>query len=134
MQDPRQYFSTHAVNLFYALHVALQRIAAEGLSERFTRHRETALRIRAGLAESGFKPLTRERYLADTLSVLAYPRGMDDMTFRDALAARGVIAAGCLGTWRGRGIRFGHMGNIEPEEVERGLRVITEVSAQSAVA
>lgn len=134
MADPRQYFSTHAVNLFYALHVALERIEREGLTDRFARHREMARRFRDGMAELGFQSLTREKYLADTLSVLAYPTGVDDEDFRDALVNRGVVAAGCLGTWKGRGVRFGHMGNMELEDIERGVRAVAEVVARSTVA
>jgi aspartate aminotransferase-like enzyme len=127
MHDPKQYFSTHAVNLFYALDVALQRIRTEGLQARFSRHVIMADGFRAGMAALGFVPLTERSVLAPTLSVLAYPDGIADQAFRDALAAQGVIAAGCLGPWRGQGVRFGHMGNMSIGNIETGLRAVENV-------
>jgi alanine-glyoxylate transaminase/serine-glyoxylate transaminase/serine-pyruvate transaminase len=127
MDDPKQYFSTHAVNLFYALDVALQRIQDEGIEARFTRHVEMATTFRTAMADLGFNPLTKSEVLAPTLSVLEYPSGVDDQTFRDRLAGRGVVAAGCLGAWRGRGVRFGHMGNMTSSDIETGLRAVEAV-------
>lgn len=127
MQDPKQYFSTHAVNLFYALDVALQRIADEGLQARIERHARVAASFRASASMLGFKPLTDPTVLAPTLSVLAYPAGVADEQFRFELTAKGVVAAGCLGAWRGLGVRFGHMGNITPENVLTGLHAIEQV-------
>jgi alanine-glyoxylate transaminase / serine-glyoxylate transaminase / serine-pyruvate transaminase len=127
MRDPRQYFSTHAVNLFYALDVALSIILEEGIDARFARHIVLAESFRRGMVSLGFTPLTMSDVMAPTLSVLAYPTGIDDQTFRDQLASRGVIAAGCLGPWRGWGARFGHMGNMTLSDVETGLRAVGAV-------
>lgn len=124
MDDPTTYFSTHAVNLFYALSAALDIIRAEGLEARFHRHARLARAFRLGAEVTGFLPLTDERYLAPTLSVLAYPDGVDDEKFRTALGRRGVVAAACLGPWKGLGARFGHMGNITETEILRGLAAI----------
>lgn len=127
MHDPKQYFSTHAVNLFYALDVALRKVLDEGAELRFERHERMANTFRNGMSELGFSALTRSEVLAPTLSVLGYPDGVDDQTFRDQLAARGVVAAGCLGVWRGRGVRFGHMGNMTAADIETGLRAVESV-------
>lgn len=117
MQDPRTYFSTHAVNHFYALHAALDIVRREGLSQRIARHEHLASAFRAGAGALGFVPFTQHQYLAPTLSVLAYPPGVDDEPFRVALAERGVVSAGCLGEFKGKGVRFGHMGNIGPADI-----------------
>lgn len=124
MADPTVYFSTHAVNLFYALHAAVEIIAREGLTERFARHERLARGFRAGAHALGFDPLTDTRYLAPTLSVLAYPSGVEDEQFRSELSNRGVVAAGCLGQFRGRGGRFGHMGNISEAEILQTIGAI----------
>jgi aspartate aminotransferase-like enzyme len=127
MLDPRLYFSTHAVNLFYGLKVALDVILAEGLERRFARHCELADSFRAGISALGFTLLTEEPFLAPTLSVAAYPDGMDDSRFLAPLSEDGVVAAGCLGAFRGRGARFGHMGNITQAEILRALDAIERV-------
>jgi alanine-glyoxylate transaminase / serine-glyoxylate transaminase / serine-pyruvate transaminase len=121
MADPQVYFSTHAVNLFYGLDAALDIVQSEGLTARFARHEELAQTFRQGMHGLGFEPLTAPARLAPTLSVLAYPGGVDDAAYRSSLAEGGIIAAACLGGFKGRGLRFGHMGNIGQAEIERAL-------------
>ncbi|MBV9282272.1 MAG: alanine--glyoxylate aminotransferase family protein, partial [Chloroflexi bacterium] len=121
MEDPRVYFSTHAVNHFYALQAALRIITAEGLAARFARHERLARAFRAGMAALGFRSLAEEPYLAPTLSVLAYPEGVEDEPFRSRLSEHGVVSAGCLGEFRGKGVRFGHMGNVTEVEIFQAL-------------
>ena len=121
MEEPTRYFSTHATSLVRALGVSLDAIEAEGLGPRFERHRRVAAGLRAGMAELGFTPLTEPAALAPTLSVLALPEGVDDAELRAGVAARGVLVAGGLGAFAGRGIRVGHLGNAGAAEVERTL-------------
>jgi aspartate aminotransferase-like enzyme len=47
--------------------------------------------------------------------------GIDDASFRAAMAGQGVIIAGALGPIAGKAFRVGHMGNIGSAEVERTL-------------
>jgi aspartate aminotransferase-like enzyme len=127
VDDPRRYFSTHAVSLLRALEVSLERIVAEGLPARFERHRKVASMLRDGMSELGFTPLTQRAHLAPTLSVLALPDGVDDARFRAGMEERGVIIAGCLGPWAGRGVRIGHMGTTG--EVEAALTIDAAAAA-----
>jgi aspartate aminotransferase-like enzyme len=133
MQSPATYFSTHAVNLFYALRVGLGLIRAEGLATRFTRHLLLASAFRAGMEALGFRLLANPACLAPTLSVLAYPEGIEDESFRSALSERGIVAAGCLGEFKGVGIRFGHMGNIGRGEILQALAAVEDALQQLGV-
>lgn len=128
VDDPTAYFSTHATSLLRALEVALDELFAEGLPERYERHRRVAAALREGMAELGFTSLTKQDVLAPTLSVLAAPDGVDPAKLRAGMAARGVVVAGCLGPWASRGIRVGHMGNVGEAEVQR-----TVASAETAL-
>ncbi|HET9051160.1 MAG TPA: alanine--glyoxylate aminotransferase family protein [Candidatus Dormibacteraeota bacterium] len=119
MDDPTVYFSTHATSLVRALETSLEEIVAEGLPARFDRHRRCAAALREGMGELGFVPLTGADLLAPTLSVLAVPDGVDPAQLRAAMAARGVVVAGCLGPWAPRGIRIGHMGTVGEAEIQR---------------
>jgi aspartate aminotransferase-like enzyme len=121
MENPSAYFSTSAVNEILALHEATKIIMEEGLEERFLRHAAIARGLRAGMAELDMKPFTSEAYLADTLSLFIYPDGVEDSAFRSAMAASGVVIAGCLGLLAGKGCRIGHMGNIGVAEVTKTL-------------
>jgi alanine-glyoxylate transaminase / serine-glyoxylate transaminase / serine-pyruvate transaminase len=123
VDDPKRYFSTHAVSLIRALEVSLEGIAEEGLPARFERHRRVAAMVRDGMSELGFEPLTDAAYLAPTLSVLALPDGVDDAAFRAGMSERGVIISACLGPWAGRGIRIGHMGTSAEAEATRTIDV-----------
>lgn len=121
MESPQTYFSTHAVNLFYALARALDLIDEEGLDARYARHERQAAAFRAGMGAVGFRPFTEKPYLAPTLSVLEAPEGLDVEGYRLALAHAGVVAAPNLGELKGRGLRFGHMGNITESDILRTL-------------
>jgi alanine-glyoxylate transaminase/serine-glyoxylate transaminase/serine-pyruvate transaminase len=121
VDDPRKYFSTHAVSLLRALEVSLDSILAEGLPARYERHRRVAGMVRDGMAELGFTPLTNAAHLAPTLSVLALPEGVDDPTLRAGMSERGVVIAPCLGPWAGKGVRIGHMGTVTEAEAARTI-------------
>jgi len=124
VDDPTKYFSTHATSLLRALEVSLDAIEAEGLPQCFARHATNADALREGMSELGFRPLTAPAVLAPTLSVLGLPDGVDDAALRSAVAAEGVIVAGCLGPFAGRGIRVAHMGAVGQPEVLRTLDAV----------
>jgi alanine-glyoxylate transaminase / serine-glyoxylate transaminase / serine-pyruvate transaminase len=121
VEDPTRYFSTHATGMLRALEVALDAVAAETLARRFARHERVARAIRAGFAALGLTPFTAADALAPTLSVLRTPEGVDEARLRAGMAEQGVVVAGCLGPFAGRGIRAGHMGEVTMREVERTL-------------
>jgi alanine-glyoxylate transaminase/serine-glyoxylate transaminase/serine-pyruvate transaminase len=127
VDDPRTYFSTHAVSLLRALEVSLEGIFEEGLQARFERHRRVASLVRDGMGELGFDPLTDAAHLAPTLSVLKLPLGVDDAHFRSRMAASDIIIAGCLGPWAGQGIRIGHMGTTSESDAARTIEAAAAV-------
>jgi alanine-glyoxylate transaminase / serine-glyoxylate transaminase / serine-pyruvate transaminase len=129
-----RYFSTHATSMVRALDVSLADIAAEGLEQRFARHRRVAAAIRAGFAVLGLTPFTDPDALAPTLSVLRTPEGVDEAALRAGMVERGVLVAGCLGSFAGLGIRVGHMGEVGPAEVERTLVAAAETLGGSTEA
>jgi alanine-glyoxylate transaminase / serine-glyoxylate transaminase / serine-pyruvate transaminase len=132
VDDPRKYFSTHPVSLLRALEASLDGILAEGLPVRYERHRRVAGMIRDGMSELGFAPLTNGAHLAPTLSVLALPDGVDDVTLRAGMSDRGVVIAPCLGPWAGRGVRIGHMGTVTESEAARTIDSAAAVVASHA--
>jgi aspartate aminotransferase-like enzyme len=80
--------------------------------------------MRGGLEALGLRLFTSPDGLADTLSVVRHPEGVDDAAFRGAMARRGVVVAGALGPIAGQAFRIGHMGNIGPAEVYRTLQAV----------
>jgi alanine-glyoxylate transaminase/serine-glyoxylate transaminase/serine-pyruvate transaminase len=124
MHEPAKYFSTPCVNEIRALYEATRIIMEEGLEPRFKRHDLYARAIRAGLAALGFGFFTDSRFLASTLSVVAYPDGVDDKAFRTTLYENGVVVAGGLAQTLGKVFRLGHMGNLSAENVRFALEAV----------
>ena len=117
MNDPTQYFSTPCVNEIRAFYESTLLVLEEGLDKRFERHGRTARAVRAGLEALGFTFFTQKEFLADTLSVVNYPRGLEDKRFRSLLYENGVVVAGGLGETAGKVFRMGHMGNLSSPQV-----------------
>jgi alanine-glyoxylate transaminase/serine-glyoxylate transaminase/serine-pyruvate transaminase len=133
IDDPvTRYFSTHATGMLRALEAALDAINAETLPRRFARHQRVAAAIRAGFAVLGLTPFTDEAALAPTLSVLRTPDGVDEARLRAGMAEQGVVVAGCLGPFAGKGIRVGHMGEVGMHEVERTLSAAAHALGRDA--
>ena len=117
MKDPSKYFSTPCVNEIRAFYESTKIILEEGIERRFLRHERVAKAIRAALVELGFSLFTQEPFLADTLSVVKYPEGVEDKSFRSTYYENGIVVAGGLGETAGKVFRMGHMGNLSVSQV-----------------
>ncbi|NQT78877.1 MAG: alanine--glyoxylate aminotransferase family protein [Candidatus Aminicenantes bacterium] len=117
MKDPSKYFSTPCVNEIRAFYESTKIILEEGIEQRFSRHARVAEAIRAALTELGFSFFTQEPFLADTLSVINYPEGVEDKEFRRVFYENGIVVAGGLGETTGKVFRMGHMGNLSVSQV-----------------
>jgi len=124
MKDPAKYFSTPCVNEIRAFAEAVRMMLEEGMEARFARHAKIARAFRAALAALGFSFFTEEAFLADTLSVVQYPAGVEDKAFRSTLGQNGVVVAGGLAETAGRVFRLGHMGNLTFEQVLFAVRAM----------
>jgi len=121
MKDPSKYFSTPCVNEIRAFYEGTKIILEEGIEKRFLRHARVAKAIRAALAKLGFSFFTEEQFLADTLSVVKYPEGVEDKSFRSTYYENGIVVAGGLGETAGKVFRMGHMGNLSVSQVHFAL-------------
>ncbi|MDH5383963.1 MAG: alanine--glyoxylate aminotransferase family protein [Candidatus Aminicenantes bacterium] len=129
MKDPSKYFSTPCVNEIRAFNEGTKIILEEGLERRFLRHARVARAIRAALLALGFSFLPEDQYLADTLSVVRYPDGIEDLAFRKTFFANGVVVAGGLGNLTGKVFRMGHMGNLSISQVYFALDALEKTLA-----
>lgn len=124
MKDPSKYFSTPCVNEIRAFYESTKIVIEEGMERRFLRHARVARSIRAALKELGFSFFTQEPFLADTLSVVKYPKGIEDEAFRNLFKENGVIVAGGLGETTGQVFRMGHMGNLSEPQIYYALEAL----------
>lgn len=121
--------TTVSSNLFYAFHRALALVKEEGLEARIARHVAMAARLREGLQELGFTPLSPPSVASNTVACVRPPPGMDPNAIvrrlRDEFQ---IYISGGLGPLRGQTIRIGTMGTqAEPEVVDRLLRAMRRV-------
>ncbi|MGQ9673387.1 MAG: pyridoxal-phosphate-dependent aminotransferase family protein [Candidatus Aminicenantales bacterium] len=130
MKDPTKYFSTPCVNEIRAFYESTRMVLEEGLEQRFLRHHRYAQAIRAGLEELGFRLFTDPAFLADTLSVVEYPQGIEDRAFRVRYYENGVVVAGGLAETAGRVFRMGHMGNISSAQIYFALDALEKTLAE----
>ncbi len=130
MKDPTKYFSTPCVNEIRAFYESTRIVLEEGLENRFLRHSRYARAIRAALEELGFSLYTDKGFLADTLSVVSYPPGIEDRTFRSRYYENGVVVAGGLAETAGQVFRMGHMGNLSVSQVYFALDALEKTLAE----
>ncbi|MFW6160091.1 MAG: pyridoxal-phosphate-dependent aminotransferase family protein [Acidobacteriota bacterium] len=126
MRYPSKYFSTPCVNEIRAFAEGTRLVLEEGLKNRFKRHARTARAIRAAFQSMGLKTFTSPLFLADTLSVVFYPRGVNDRDFRSLFLQNGVVVAGGLGEIQGKVFRMGHMGNLSESQAIFALEAMEE--------
>lgn len=126
MQNPGKYYATPPINMIYGFNEGMEILMREGLAKRYDRHAALGQAVRAGLNVYGFKPLAVKGAEAPTLTCFLYPQGLNDLSFRRALADKGVVIAGALATLAGKACRMGHMGNVTGEIFTKAIRIIGE--------
>lgn len=134
MQNPGKYYATPPVNMIYAFNEGMKILMEEGLEKRILRHAALGKAVRAALATYGLKPLAEDQAQAPTLTCFLYPEGLDDLAFRQALAAKGVVIAGALASLAGKACRMGHMGNVTGEMFIKAIKIIGETLQEMGLA
>jgi aspartate aminotransferase-like enzyme len=121
-----QYPSTPSLSHMFALDYQLDRILAEGLEERFARHRAMAEYVR-NWAKTHFALFPEERYCSDTLTVITNTRGINVGELNKRLGERGFVISNGYGDLKEKTFRIAHMGDVTLEEVKELLANIEEL-------
>ncbi len=127
--DARTYHHTAPINMNYAFREALRLVAEEGLEARWARHRATAERFWAGLADIGLSCHVAEATRLPSLTTVRVPDGVDAKAVaRTLLLEQNIEIAGGLGQLAGKVWRVGLMGyNSRPDNVDRLLDAMARV-------
>lgn len=117
--DERTYHHTAPITMNFALREALRLVQEEGLEERFLRHQTNSALLWEGLADLGLNLIVPIEHRLPSLTTVAVPDGVDEVTIRRQLLAEyNIEIAGGLGIFKGRAWRIGLMGySSQPEYV-----------------
>ncbi|MFB3825133.1 MAG: alanine--glyoxylate aminotransferase family protein [Bryobacteraceae bacterium] len=113
----RKYHHTASSTLFYALRESLAEVQAEGMENRWERHRRNHLAFVAGIEAMGLKMHVPAANRLWTLNTPLVPEGIDDAKVRARLLnEHGIEIAGGFGPLAGKVFRIGLMGYGSSEE------------------
>ncbi len=121
--------NTPALSLMYALETQLERMAAEGMEGRWTRHLAMRDRCVEWAEEVGLSVLAAPDYRSPTVTCLELGEGRSGPEVTGAMRERGYVIASGYGKLKEGTIRIGHMGDHTLEELEELLGVLGEVLA-----
>ena len=104
--------STPCISLIYALEHMLGKIDAEGLENRFERHRRLNDKVRAWAFGKGFKLFPEEKYGTRGLNCFANNLNLDLEAFNKTLKAKHkLVVDGGYGKLKGKTFRISNMGD-----------------------
>lgn len=120
--------ATPAISLLYALDYQLDRILSEGAEARQARHEQMANLVQAW-AKEHFELFAAEGYRSRTVTAIRNTRQMDIPALNRHLAQYDMTLANGYGPLKNKTFRIGHMGEIQPADIEELLAHIDEFLA-----
>ena len=118
---------TPGLSVFFALDLATEKIAAEGLDALYQRHATIAQMTRDGIRDLGLSIFPNERVASNTVTAVSVPEGVDAAELlRMMREEHGVVLGGGQGPVEGRIFRIGHMGYTTPEEIQQVLDALAD--------
>ena len=114
--EARAYHHTAPINMLYGFYEGLRLVLAEGLENRWQRHRRNHELLAAGLSAMGLHLLPAPEHRLWTLNAIRIPEGIDDLAVRRELLERfDLEIGGGLGKLKGQVWRVGLMGYSSTE-------------------
>jgi aspartate aminotransferase-like enzyme len=120
---------TPAMSLIYALDAQLDRMLAEGLENRFTRHADMAKRTQEWAVSHGMEPLAAEPYRSKTVSTVKNARNWVIGDLNKFLLTKGMRIANGYGKLKEITYRIAHMGETTMKDVDTLLGYMEEFMA-----
>lgn len=122
--------TTPALPVYHALALQLERIAAEGATARFARHRAMADLVAGWVAaRPGLSLLATEGERSPAVTAIRLPEGRRGPDVVAAMEERGWLIATGLAPLVDAVIRIGHMGDLTPEHLRALLEQLDQVLA-----
>lgn len=124
-----QYPSTPSLSHMFALDYQLDRILAEGLENRFTRHIEMAEIVRSW-ADENFKLFPKLEYASNTLTTVRNTKNISVAELNKRLGEKGYEISNGYGDLREVTFRIAHMADATVEDIKELLSVIDSILKQ----
>ncbi len=118
--------ATPPVGLLFALRRQLERMKAEGLENRYARHRAMAERTRGWARERGFGLWAEPGFESIGLTCVKNARNIDVAALAQFLLERGMAIDQGYGKIRHKSFRLAHMGDLQMDDVNELLGAIDE--------
>lgn len=109
--------ATPSISHLFALDKQMDRMFAEGLENRYARHRAMAEHCRAW-ARKHFALYGDERYASPTVTHITNTIGFDFSALNKELGKRGAQISDGYGPFKGKTFRIGHMGDLTLADVQ----------------
>ncbi len=122
--------STPCISQIYAMDKQLERMFAEGLEQRWNRHREMAELVRGWVTDRGYGFFADEPYRSVTLTCAVNSRGTDLAALKKMLGERGYAFDDGYGKIKGKTFRIAHMGDMQRAGLDEFLGVIDSCLAE----
>src|SRR5215510_8283850 len=125
----RVYHHTAPISMNYSLHEALRLVLNEGLEQRWRRHEQNHLALKAGLDAIGLPITAQEGHQLWQLNAVRVPDGIDEAAVRKRLLSDFNIEIGAgLGPLKGKIWRVGLMGETSNKaNVKAFLSALAEI-------
>ena len=117
---------TPSIPHLYGLSVQLDRIKAEGLENRFARHKQMADRVR-DWGRDRFGLYAEPGYESDTLTCFKNDAGINLLELATVMKSRDYLISGGYGDLKGKTFRLAHMGDLQMTDINDVLNVLDEV-------
>jgi len=124
--------STPSIPHIYGLKSKLEDIAAEGLENRYARHRRLNQQVRDWGFAKGLKLFPREGYGSVTLNCFANTLGLDMPAINKTLKSKhGFLIDGGYGKIKGKTLRISNMGDENDSSMAELLKALDIVIAET---
>ena len=118
--------STPCISQIYALDRQLLRFFAEGIENRWERHRAMAEYVRGWVIEMGYGLFPEEKYCSQTLTCAVNSRGSDLATLKRMLGELGYAFDDGYGKIKGKTFRIAHMGDMQLQDLHEFTKTIED--------
>ncbi|HUX76509.1 MAG TPA: alanine--glyoxylate aminotransferase family protein [Anaerolineae bacterium] len=109
--------ATPAVSLIQALNAQMDDVLAEGLENRWQRHKEMAAFVQ-DWARRYFALYSDERYLSHTVTNVENTRGISVAGLNEELGKRGAMISNGYGDLKEKCFRIAHMGDLTLDDLQ----------------